>query len=101
MHFHRLFDVLDSVDSFARIQNPGEDSGLKLELNTQQDQYYGQESTIAGFKIHIHGQNEPPLVKENGFAVMPGTCTFVAVTKTKVRYSLKTKKYYLFRIKSP
>ena len=98
--FSSIILCLDSVDSFARIQNPGEDSGLKLELNTQQDQYYGQQSTIAGFKIHIHGQNEPPLVKENGFAVMPGTCTFVAVTKTKVIYSLKTNKYYLFRNKS-
>ena len=77
---------LDSVDSFARIQNPGENSGLTLGLDIQQDQYFGKLSTIAGFKIHIHDQNEPPLVKENGFAVMPGACTFVAVTKTKVRY---------------
>lgn len=81
-----IYSSSDSENSsFARVQNPGDDFGLTLTLSAEQDKYYGINSVIAGFKVHIHNQNEPPLVKENGFAVMPGTCTFVAVTKKKVR----------------
>ena len=89
-----MFFYLGS-SSLGRIQNSGEYSGLSLSLNVQQEAYYGSYSTIAGFKVHIHNKNEPPLVDENGFAVMPGTCTFVAVTKTKVRYSSKIQKMFV------
>ena len=91
---YSMFFYLAS-SSLGRIQNSGEHSGLHMVLNAQQEQYYGSYSTIAGFKVHVHNKNEPPLVEENGFAVMPGTCTFVAVTKTKVRYSSKIIKMFV------
>ena len=91
---YSMFFYLGS-SSLGRIQNSGEYSGLRLALNAQQEQYYGNYSKIAGFKVHVHNKNEPPLVEENGFAVMPGTCTFVAVTKTKVRYSSKIIKMFV------
>jgi hypothetical protein len=68
-----------------KIENPGVEFGLKLHLSPQQDLYYGFAAEIAGFKVHIHKQDEAPLIKENGFAVMPGTSTFVAVTIKQVR----------------
>ena len=39
----------------------------------------------AGLKILIHHHETPPMVEELGFAVEPGTSTFVAVGKEKVR----------------
>ena len=78
--------VLLLVDfSFVKIENPGIYYGLTLHLSPQQDLYYGFQAAIAGFKVHIHNQGEPPLIRENGFAVMPGTSTFVAVTIKQVR----------------
>ena len=71
--------------SFKKVENPGLDYGLTLRLSPQQDLYYGFAGELAGFRVHLHNKGEPPLVKENGFAVMPGTSTFVAVTMQQVR----------------
>ena len=50
------------------------------------EEYFNDEVAPAiGLKILIHDQNELPLVKENGFAVMPGATTFVSMRKRKVR----------------
>ena len=64
----------------------GDSYGLNINLNVELEEYFNDEVAPAiGFKILIHEQNELPLVKENGFAVMPGATTFVSMKERKVR----------------
>ena len=67
-----------------KVHRAGVDFGLRLQLNVQQDQYYGIMRDSSGFKVMIHDQDEPPLINELGFAIHPGMHTFCAVRKTKV-----------------
>ena len=70
---------------------PGSGFGLSLRLVVQSDEYIlmpTQESSV-GWKILIHDQEELPLVSNYGFALSPGTHTFVALMKQKVRKSNK------------
>ena len=69
------------------IHNPGRNHGLTLDLTVEQEKYYGMATMEAGFKVHVHGQQEWPLVADHGFAVMPGTATFVAISRKKVQKS--------------
>ena len=59
--------------------------GLGLILNVRRDEYYGATTYQTGFKILIHHQGTPPLVSQLGFAVGPGTSTFAAIRKQRVR----------------
>lgn len=68
---------------------PGSGYGLSLRLIVQSDEYMlipTQEHSV-GWKILIHDQEELPLVGDYGFALSPGTHTFVALMKRKVRTS--------------
>lgn len=67
-----------------KVHRAGVDFGLRLQLNVQQDQYYGILRDSSGFKVMIHHQDEPPLINELGFAIHPGMHTFCAVRKTNV-----------------
>ncbi|XP_065666594.1 acid-sensing ion channel 1C isoform X1 [Hydra vulgaris] len=67
-----------------KVHRAGVDFGLRLQLNVQQDQYYGILRDSSGFKVMIHDQNEPPLINELGFAIHPGMHTFCSIRKTKV-----------------
>lgn len=67
------------------MKQAGSNFGLSLSLNVQQQQYYGVMSYSAGLKILIHHQGTPPMVSQLGFAVGPGTSTFAAVQKQRVR----------------
>ena len=65
---------------------PGSGFGLGLRLQVQSEEYIllpNQEYSV-GWKILIHDQDEMPLVADYGFALSPGTHTFVALTKRKV-----------------
>ena len=59
--------------------------GLQLILNVNQQEYYGIWAPRAGFQIFIHHQDTIPLVSQLGFAVAPGTSTFAAIRKQRVR----------------
>ena len=62
----------------------GSNRGLHLILNVGQDEYYGTTSYVAGLKVLVHDQQTLPLVSQLGFAVSPGTSTFVAIKKIQV-----------------
>jgi len=67
-----------------KVSSSGAKSGLRLRLMVQQNDYYGWVSEQAGLKVLIHHHETPPMVMELGFAVGPGSSTFVAVRKEKV-----------------
>lgn len=71
-----------------KVHRAGVDFGLRLQLNVQQDQYYGILRDSSGFKVMIHDQDEPPLINELGFAIHPGMHTFCGIRKTKVLVNL-------------
>lgn len=66
------------------MKQAGSDRGLHLILNVKQREYYGITSYLAGLKVLIHDQQTLPLVSRLGFAVSPGTSTFVALKKLRV-----------------
>lgn len=57
-------------------------------LSVEQIKYYGFTAWQAGFKVLIHDQGTPPMIEELGFSVGPGTSTFAAIKKLKVRYTI-------------
>ena len=65
---------------------PGSHFGLALRLVVQSDEYIlmPTHEFSVGWKILIHDQRELPLVADYGFALSPGTHTFVALMKRKV-----------------
>lgn len=67
------------------MKQAGSAFGLQLTLNVHRLEYYGVTSTQTGFKILIHDQETPPMVSQLGFAVGPGTSTFAAIRKQRVR----------------
>ena len=66
------------------VHRAGVDFALKLQLNVQQDQYYGFLRDSAGFKVMVHDQDEPAMINELGFAIQPGTHTFCSLKKIVV-----------------
>ena len=67
------------------MKQAGSPFGLSLTLNVDQNEYYGAVTSVAGLKILIHHQGTPPMVSQLGFAVGPGTSTFAAIRKQRVR----------------
>ena len=67
-----------------KVNRAGVDFALKLQLNVQQDQYYGSLRDSAGFKVMVHDQDEPAMINELGFAIQPGTHTFCSLKKIVV-----------------
>ncbi|XP_072040584.1 acid-sensing ion channel 1-like [Amphiura filiformis] len=72
----------DSSDALA-INQPGNNNGLFVRLNIEQDEYVYGEDSAAGIKILLHPQGVRPLVRELGFSVSPGFETSVSVRLTK------------------
>ncbi|XP_028396780.1 acid-sensing ion channel 2-like [Dendronephthya gigantea] len=64
-----------------KVNRAGVDFALRLQLNVQQDQYYGSLRDSAGFKVMVHDQAEPAMINELGFAIQPGTHTFCSLKK--------------------
>lgn len=67
-----------------KVHRAGVDFALRLQLNVQQDQYYGSLRDSAGFKVMVHDQDEPAMINELGFAIQPGTHTFCSLKKIVV-----------------
>ncbi|KAK3753639.1 hypothetical protein QZH41_014750 [Actinostola sp. cb2023] len=65
---------------------PGPTNGLRLRLNVEEsDHVSNSQSLISGFKVSIQPRDEYPLVEEFGFALQPGTHTFVALRERKIK----------------
>lgn len=67
-----------------KVNRAGVDFALRLQLNVQQDQYYGSLRDSAGFKVMVHDQEEPAMINELGFAIQPGSHTFCSLKKIVV-----------------
>ena len=80
-----------------KVHRAGVDFGLRLQLNVQQDQYYGILRDSSGFKVMIHDQDEPPLINELGFAIHPGMHTFCGIRKTKVCFCMEFVERFLIK----
>lgn len=66
---------------------PGRGAGLRVTLNINQDEYLsrsGRGSTPVGLIVFIHPQDEPYLAHQGGFAVAPGTETYVSLRSKRV-----------------
>ena len=69
------------------MKQAGTNFGLHLVLDVHQYDY----SAIgyrAGLRVLIHHHETPPLVSQLGFAVGPGTSTFAAINKQRVRLKI-------------
>jgi len=53
--------------------------GLSVMLFADTKRYFMPSAFFEGFKVLVHHPNDFPSIKEDGFAVAPGTETFVAV----------------------
>lgn len=67
-----------------KVKQAGTDFGLHLILDVQQYDYVAL-GYRAGLKILIHHPETPPVVSQLGFAVGPGTSTYSAIHKQRVR----------------
>jgi len=63
----------------------GAEGGLRLLLNVEQYEYMPGPNQGAGVRIHIHDQQEVPLMKDFGLAVAPGTHSLIGMTMNKVK----------------
>ena len=68
-----------------KAKQAGAEFGVTFRLDVKQDDY-GPLPTSAGLKILIHHHETPPLVSQLGFAVSPGTRTFAAIHKQRVKH---------------
>ena len=80
-----LYFVEKRLARSGHIASSGEKYGLDMTLDAELDEYYSKIAEAVGFKVVVHQKNELPLAEGNGFSVMPGATTFVAIKKRKVR----------------
>ena len=87
MFFKTSYAFVAGADGhpLLKTRQAGIDFALRLRLNVNQDEYFGELTDLAGFKVLLHDQDSPALIHELGFAVSPGTATFAAIRKNKVQ----------------
>ena len=59
-------------------------TGLKLVLNSGQDEYVEALSAEAGARVVINSQNQMPFPEDQGFFVKPGYSTSIGMKKVKI-----------------
>ena len=84
---HQSFSLSSGQDGtqILKVNKAGADSGLRVMLNIEHDDYFSLHARQAGLKVLIHHHETPPIVDQLGFAVGPGASTFAAIKKEKVR----------------
>ena len=84
---HQSFSSSSGQDGsqILKVNKVGADSGLRVMLNIEHHDYFSLHARQAGLKVLIHHHETPPIVDQLGFAVGPGTSTFAAIKKEKVR----------------
>ena len=81
-----LFVILgQNNEGILKVKQAGMPFGLQLTLHVHQEEYYGVMAFLAGLKILVHHQDTIPMVSQLGFAVAPGSSTFAAIRKQRVR----------------
>ena len=64
--------------------NAGTDGGLRLLVNIEQYEYMPGPNQGAGLRVHLHSQNEAPLVRDFGIAMPPGSYSLLGMTMIRV-----------------
>ena len=62
----------------------GSEGGLRPHLNIEQYEYMKGPNSGAGLKLQVHNPDEPPLVRDQGIAIPPGSQAFVAIKTIEV-----------------
>ena len=57
--------------------SPGQNSGLRIILNLDKDEYYCSGTRSTGFKGLLHMPSTAPELREYGFGILPGMETFM------------------------
>ena len=70
-------------ENILSVNLTGPNNGIEVVLDIQQYDYY--DTTQAGIKLVLHGQEETP-VKVAGMLLMPGTLTHIEIAKRRVRF---------------
>lgn len=52
----------------------------------QQNEYIGDLAEAAGMRLVIHNRTYMPFPEDEGFSVMPGTITYVGLTRVRILY---------------
>jgi len=73
-----------NTDGALNMTRTGALYGLSLRLHVAQDDYF-QTQDVAGFKVLLHNSYEPPMVEEYGFALRPGSETYVRIRLSKFK----------------
>nr|H1AFJ5.1 RecName: Full=Amiloride-sensitive sodium channel subunit alpha; AltName: Full=Alpha-NaCH; AltName: Full=Epithelial Na(+) channel subunit alpha; Short=Alpha-ENaC; AltName: Full=Nonvoltage-gated sodium channel 1 subunit alpha; AltName: Full=SCNEA [Neoceratodus forsteri]BAL46406.1 epithelial sodium channel subunit alpha [Neoceratodus forsteri] len=60
---------------------PGVGNGLSLVLRTEQNDFLPFLSTVAGARVLVHDQNQPPFMEDSGLDIRPGVETSIGMKK--------------------
>ena len=85
IHFYYFFLQVLIGNYICYFLSAGADRGLHLLLNVEQYDYMKGPNPGAGIKLLIHSQDEIPLVRDLGQAVMPGSYAFVGLQMIEVK----------------
>ncbi|KAK3730310.1 hypothetical protein QZH41_004518 [Actinostola sp. cb2023] len=69
-----------NANQSLRVSGTGTDNALHLVLNVQQDEYVGNSSSGAGFRLLFREAHEPPNTDRFDMALQPGTQTLISLT---------------------
>lgn len=64
---------------YKNITNSGTDNGLELTLFVDVDNYLPGISDVAGYRLLIHDQRNPPMPDRDGFVLHPGAYTMLGL----------------------
>ncbi|KAL9986112.1 hypothetical protein ACROYT_G000192 [Oculina patagonica] len=64
---------------------PGLSHGLAIELNIEQDEYFGELTEEAGIRIDISDQGEMPFPLEKGMSLAPGYATMIGLKRILIK----------------
>ena len=71
------------------VDKTGTDSGLTMKLKADSDRLYWAQTPVAGFRMLIHNNEEPPFPEDNSLMLSLGAYTFVGIQKVCKIYAVE------------
>ena len=71
-------------DNSKRVKRTGADYGASFKININQSEY-AKTTESAGIKVMLHEYREPPLIKEYGLAIPPGSEAYISTRALKLK----------------
>ena len=78
-----------NADGEKKVKRTGTDYGATFTININQSEYFETQES-AGIKVMLHHYKEPPLIKEYGLAIPPGSEAYIS-TRTLELHNLGKK----------